>query len=52
MRGIVPLLMLFCAGCRSVAPCHHQANKPLEMGVVVNYNLPNGQGSVQLEVRR
>lgn len=51
MRGLVPLFVLL-QGCRSVAPCHHQTNKPLEMGVIVNYNLPNGQGSVQMEVRR
>lgn len=51
MRGIVPLFLL-CAGCRSVAPVHHECKKPLEMGVILNYNLPNGQGSVQLEVRR
>ena len=46
MRWIVPLFML-CAGCRSLAP-----NKPLEVGVILNYNLPNGQGTVEVEVRR
>lgn len=51
MRIFVPLLMLL-AGCRSVAPCHHQVNKPLEVGVIFNYNLPNGQGTVQMEVRK
>jgi hypothetical protein len=51
MRIFVPLLML-CAGCRSIAPCHHQVNKPLEVGVIFNYNLPNGQGTVQMEVRK
>ena len=45
MRWIVPLFML-CAGCR-VAP-----NKPLEVGLILNYNLPNGQGTVQMEVRK
>jgi hypothetical protein len=49
MRWIVPLFVL-CAGCRSVAPCH--LNKPLEVGVILNYNLPNGQGTVQMEVRK
>lgn len=51
MRWIVPMFLL-CQGCRSVAPCHYQTNKPLEVGVIINYNLPNGQGAVQMEVRR
>ena len=46
MRIFVSLFML-CAGCRSLAP-----NKPLEVGVNINYNLPNGQGTVQVEVRK
>jgi hypothetical protein len=51
MRWIVPMLML-CAGCRSVAPVHHECRKPLEVSVNFSYNLPNDQGSVCVGVRK
>jgi len=51
MRWIVPMLML-CAGCRSVAPVHHECRKPLEVSVNFSYNLPNDQGTVCVGVRK
>lgn len=54
MRWIAITAMLFVSGCRSVGSCqhHHQTNKPIEVGVGITYNLPGGQGQVNMEVRR
>lgn len=46
-------LLLFISGCRGIGnPCHHQTQKPIEVGLSLSYNLPNGQGQVNMEVRR